>query len=84
MDSGEPDDVIRLAGGVWREKVTIRTPGLRLIGEGSDRSVLVWDDYAAKLDEAGREYNTFRTRTAAVCADAVRMSGLAVVNDALF
>ncbi len=74
---------VRLRAGVYRQKLTLRAPGLHLIGEGAEKTVLVWDDYAKKLDEAGREYNTFRTWTAAVCADGVRMEDLSIVNDAL-
>ena len=36
-----------------------------------------------KPDEQGREFNTFRTWSVAVCADGVRMESLAIVNDAL-
>lgn len=75
--------VIHLAPGVYRQKCVIRTPGLTLEGEGPENTVLVWDDYAKKLDEAGREYNTFRTWTLAVCADGVTVRGLSVVNEAL-
>lgn len=83
FDSAPEDAVIRLTPGTYRQKAVIRRPGLRLIGAGMDRTVLVWDDYALKLDEQGREYNTFRTWTLAVCADHVCMEDLAVVNDAL-
>ena len=83
FDSAPEDAVIRLTPGTYRQKAVIRRPGLRLIGAGMDRTVLVWDDYALKLDEQGREYNTFRTWTLAVCADHVCMEDLAIVNDAL-
>ncbi len=83
IDGCEPGDVVRLDTGVWRQKLTIRIPGLNLSGNGPDRSILIWDDYAKKLDAEGREYNTFRTWTLAVCADGVSMSDLAIVNDAL-
>ena len=75
--------VVRLAPGEYRQKTVIRTPGLRLTGAGMEKTVLVWDDYALKPDDRGREYNTFRTWTVAVCADNVRMENLAIVNDAL-
>lgn len=75
---------ILLSPGVYRQKTVIRKPGLKLIGAGMDQTLIVWDDYALKLDERGREYNTFRTWTLAVCADDVHMENLAVVNDALY
>lgn len=83
FDSVPENTVIRLAPGEYRQKAVIRTPGLKLIGAGMEQTVLVWDDYALKLDEQGREYNTFRTWTLAVCAENVHMENLAVVNDAL-
>ena len=83
IDRAEPGAVLRLGEGIWREKLVVRTPGLHLVGEGAAKSVLVWDDYARKLDAQGREYNTFRTWTAAICADGVSMRDLAIVNDAL-
>ncbi len=83
LDSARPGDVLRLCAGEYRQKCVIRTPGLTLIGEGADRTRLIWDDYAKKLDGQGREYNTFRTWTLAVLADGVTMRDLSVVNGAL-
>ena len=83
LDNTASGNAIRFAPGVYREKLMIRTPGLRLLGEGAEKTILVYDDYANKLDAQGREYNTFRTWTAAVCADDVEMSGLSIINDAL-
>ena len=83
LDAAAPGDVIELAPGDFRRKVTITVPGLTIRGAGADKTRIIWDDYALKLDEQGREYNTFRTWTVAVCADGVHMEPLAVVNDAL-
>ena len=83
IDAAAPGTTLYLAGGVYRVKLCIRTPGLRLVGAGAEKTVLIWDDYALRLDEQGRELNTFRTWTVAVCADGVRMEQLAIVNDAL-
>ncbi len=83
FDTAPENSVICLAAGVYRQKTVIRTPGLTLVGEGADSTVIVFDDYARKLDDIGREYNTFRTYTLAVCADRITMRGLSIVNDAL-
>ncbi len=72
-----------LSEGTYRQKLLITVPGLTLIGEGPGRTRIVWDDYAKKPDEFGREYNTFRTWTAAVAADHVTFRGLMIENDAL-
>lgn len=78
-----PGDVIRLGKGTWHQKLCLRTPGICIIGEGAEETVLLWDDYAEKLDGRGQALNTFRTWTMAVCADGVRMRALSVVNSAL-
>lgn len=83
FDSARPGETIRLSAGEYRVKAAISTPDLTLVGEGADRTRIVWGDYAKKLDERGAEYNTFRTWTLAVCADGVSMRDLSVVNDAL-
>ena len=83
FDHAAPDTIVHLAAGVYRQKLLLTTPGLTLIGEGAEHTVLVWDDYAQKLHEDGKEYSTFRTWTLAICADGVTMKGLSVVNDAL-
>lgn len=83
LDMLPPGATIRLLPGIYRQKLQIRTPGLTLIGAGADQTRLVFDDYARKAHPDGREYNTFRTWTVAVCADEVSMRDLSVVNDAL-
>jgi len=83
FDRARPGDLIRLAPGEYRGKALLSAPDVTLIGAGADKTRIVWDDYAKKLDEQGVEYNTFRTWTLAVCADGVSLRDLSVVNDAL-
>ncbi|MBD5101127.1 MAG: pectin esterase [Subdoligranulum sp.] len=83
FDHARPGDVIRLAEGEYRIKSAIFTPNLTLLGAGADRTRIVFNDYAKKLDKNGVEYNTFRTWTLAICADGVTMQDLSVVNDSL-
>lgn len=83
LDSAFPGQTLYLAEGEFRAKTSISVPGLTLVGAGADRTRIVWGDYAKKLDDMGREYNTFRTWTMAVCADGVTMRDLAIVNNAL-
>lgn len=84
LDSLPENAVVHLAPGIYRQKIEIRTPGLTLIGADEQKTILVYDDYAQKLDEQGREYVTFRTYTVAVLADRVHFEHLAIVNDALY
>lgn len=83
FDSAPEGASVHIAAGTYRQKLKIRVPGLTIQGEGAENTAIIWDDYAKKPDETGREYNTFRTWTAAVCADGVTMRNLAIANDAL-
>lgn len=83
LDEAQKGDVIHLKAGIYRQKVLLRTDGIVLEGEGAERTIIAWDDYALKKDANGVEYNTFRTWTMAVCANGVHMRELAIVNDAL-
>ena len=83
LDAAAPGEEVVLGPGTWRAKPVIFTKGLTLRGAGADKTRIVWDDYALKLDEQGREYNTFRTWTMAVCADGVTLRDLCIENDAL-
>ena len=76
LDMLPPGATVKLKPGIYRQKLQIRTPGLTLIGAGAEETRLVYDDYARKLHPDGREYNTFRTWTVAVCADGVSMRDL--------
>ncbi|WP_295129514.1 pectinesterase family protein [Ruminococcus sp.] len=71
-----------LAAGEYKVKLEITSPHIEIVGQGADKTRIVRDDYANKLDENGVEYNTFRTYTAAVLAEGVSMKELAVINSA--
>lgn len=83
FDMAPENSTILLAEGEYWQKTVIRTPGLRVVGAGADRTRIVYNDYAKKRDFLGAEYNTFRTYTLAVCADGVTLKNLTVENDAL-
>lgn len=82
LASASPGEHVRLSEGEFHCKLMITVPGLTIQGAGAGRTRIVWDDYAKKRDELGREYNTFRTWSVAVCASGVTMTDLSVVNAA--
>lgn len=84
LKKAAPGTRIVLDKGVYREKIEIHVPDIEIVGAGKEDTVIVYGDYAKKLDEIGREYNTFRTYTAAVLADGVSFRDLTVKNDALY
>lgn len=81
--SAEPHTRINLAEGVYRLKLDIGVPYLELAGAGADKTIIVYDDYAKKIHEDGKEYNTFRTYTVAVTAPHINFRRLTVENDSL-
>lgn len=83
LDAAEPHTRVLLSEGTYRQKVEIAVPYIELVGMGAGKTAIVYDDYAKKLDEQGREYVTFRTYTVAVTAPHVRFRDLTVENDAL-
>lgn len=73
---------IVLSEGDFREKIEINVPDTEIIGQGADKTRIIYDDYAKKIDENGLEYVTFRTYSAAVLAPRVTMKDLCIENDA--
>lgn len=71
--------VVHLSKGVYYQKTEILKSGLTIVGEGED-TVITYDDYARKIHSDGKEYNTFRTYTLAVCGDRVKLSNLTIEN----
>lgn len=84
FDLAPAGTAIHLSKGIYRQKICIRTPGLKIIGDAPDNTVIVNDDYARKLDPVNRLFNTFRTYTVAVAADGIQISDLTISNDAGF
>lgn len=78
----EKAPVLRLGPGVWREKLTLRIPGLTLEGAGAEKTIIVWGDSALMPDDAGVPLGTFRTATVRVHAPGVTLRNLTVRNDA--
>ena len=76
--------VVRLADGVYREKVVVSTAcrGLKIVAEERGKAVISWDDYAARPGPDGAELGTFRSYTMRIDADDFEMDGVTVVNTA--
>lgn len=73
---------IHVRAGAYREKLVVRTPGLRITGDGQAVTRIVWGDSAHLPDATGVRLGTFRTATLCLLADGVTLSGLTVENDA--
>jgi len=82
LENAPAGGIIQLPPGTFRLKLKISTPGLTIRGAGRDLTKIVWDDYAQKIADDGKEFNTFRTWTVAVVSDHVTMEDLTIINDA--
>ena len=82
LNNAEPYSIIKLAKGVYRQKLEIDVDGITIEGENAENTAISYGDYAKKLDEKGVEYNTFRTYTVAVCANDVTLRNITVENTA--
>ena len=73
---------IALAPGVYREKLALELPGLRLAGPERGESRIVYGDSANLLDDNGQPLTTFRTAAVRVSAWDITLRNLTVENDA--
>ncbi|MGA0408127.1 MAG: pectinesterase family protein, partial [Limisphaerales bacterium] len=69
---------IRIAAGIYREKVRVPpwNPRLTLQGDGPDKTILVWDDHFDRI-QRGRN-STFHTYTLKIEANEVRVESLTI------
>ena len=86
IDMLPPDDgtraVIRLAPGVYREKLVLARANTVLEGESRENTRIVWGDGALELLPDGMKRGTFRTATLRTDAPNVTLRNLTVQNDA--
>ena len=79
---GEKATII-LKEGIYKEKLNIDKPYITIQGEGKDKSIISYDDYAHKIHKDGRDYNTFRTSTLLISEDHITLKDLQVANTSL-
>ncbi|MDX9807269.1 MAG: pectinesterase family protein, partial [Acholeplasma sp.] len=70
---------VYLSNGFYKQKLTIRHPDLKLIGESHD-AIISFDDHALTFHADGLLMNTFRTQTVLIVADHVMLSNLTIEN----
>lgn len=76
----ENDITIRVQEGIYHEKITIKNDNVIFIGENRKKVILDFDDYAFKIHEDGRDYNTFRTATCSILGNNCSMQNLTIRN----
>lgn len=74
--------LIRIAPGVYREKVRVEKAFVSLVGDDPATTILVWDDHALKTFADGTPYGTFQSYTLQVTGEDFTAQGLTIENDA--
>ena len=80
-DDGTPAE-IRLAPGVYREKIVLARANTTLTGESAQSTRIVWGDGAFEQLPDGMNRGTFRTATLRTDAPRVTLRNLTIENDA--
>ena len=74
--------VLRLAPGVYREKIVLDRPRTALEGAGAGRTVIRWGDGARDVLPSGEKRRTFRTATLRTDGVGITLRALTVENTA--
>lgn len=76
-------DTIRLAKGIYNEKVIINTDGIHIVGEDMNETIIRNKDYYHKIMSDNNECNTFRTYTVYCGGNNVTLKNLTIENTAV-
>ena len=74
--------VIRIAPGIYREKLVCEKKDITLVGAGMDATRLVWNDGGKLPHPDGRPTHTFRSYTAFFSGEKLRVEDMTIENDA--
>lgn len=79
-NGGRPYRVL-IRAGLYREKLAVHHPGVHLVGEDRDTTIIAWSDSASDLGPDGLQLGTAGSATLTVLAPDFRMQNLTVRND---
>jgi len=74
--------VVHIGAGEYREKLVLSRPNVTFLGEGRDKTVLVFGDGANEIEEDGEKRGTFRTATLRIDTPDFTARHLTFQNDA--
>lgn len=74
--------IVKIKKGLYKEKLRITTANITLIGEGSEETILTYDDYAYKEDPNGGSYGTFQSYSVYVGGNDFNAYHISFVNSA--
>jgi pectinesterase len=80
----QTETLITIKAGIYREKVTVPASKqrLHLVGEGAERTIITWDDYALRSNAAGFPMGTSATSTVFIYGSDFLAEGLTFENSA--
>lgn len=84
VDSAEMGEKIFVKSGYYKERVEIKKPGLMLIGENFEQTVLENNYYARMTMPDGEKRGTFRSYTMLINTNGFTCKNMAVINSAGF
>lgn len=73
---------IHVRDGIYKEKLHILKPFIRLIGESTEGTVITFDDYALKTFPNGEPYHTFNSYSVLIAGDDFQAEHITFVNAA--
>ncbi len=73
---------IFVKSGIYQEKLFVEKQNLQILGEGTDKTILSFGDYARKLHLDGKPYGTFRSYTAFLGGEHITVKNLTIENTA--
>lgn len=79
---GNSRETIYIKKGVYKERIEIKNPGIRLIGESKDEAVITNDYYAYMKDKTDEKIGTFNSYTMLIYTDDFFCKSLTVENSA--
>ena len=74
--------VVHIGAGEYPEKLVLSRPNVTFLGEGRDKTVLVFGDGANEIEEDGEKRGTFRTATLRIDTPDFTARHLTFQNDA--
>lgn len=76
------ETVLHIKSGIYKQKIKIDKPGIHLIGEDAEKTILTYDDYAKKLLPSGEPMNTFNSYSVYVGAPDFTAENITFENSA--
>ncbi len=84
VDAANSGDEIFIKNGVYKERVEITKPGLTLVGESAENTVLDFNYYARMIMPDGVKRGTFRSYTMLINTDNFTCKNMTIKNSAGF